>query len=491
METPPNSLLMTPKILITVLVIVLGAGYIIGWIGDPFLFVCFFPIAFLILCALALAMFCLAARHFISRGSIKARKLVMAFMADAAIIPVLFMLATKEHGIVPAAPTSHESLKSLPYLSYVTEDRDVNKNGVVLYDRNLSGNGINIFNLCGIPRAYLMDMSGNVLHAWQFKEPPKNWHHVELCDDGSLLVLVEDAGLLKLNLDSSVKWGRKKRVHHDIDVAENGDIYALARKDELFFKFGLPVPVINDYLVVLSSSGRIKKEISFFKILKREIEFKEVLNIYRWLLRYKNLRSVIEQKRSCGLVFPSMANVVPDIFHVNTVELIDEDIDDVFKKGRIIFCSRKLDLIGIMDIKEERLVWAWGKGRLEKPHHPTLLENRNILLFDNGSDRGYSRIMELDPLTEKVVWEYKASPPELFFSSLRGSSQRLPNGNTLIAESDRGRAFEVTKNGKIVWEFYNPIKYENGKRTTIYRMMRITNPEDYPFLQHRLKRGSE
>jgi len=297
------------------------------------------------------------------------------------------------------------------------------------------------------------------------------------------LVLVEDTWLLKLNLDSSVKWGKKKRVHHDIDVAKNGDIYVLARKDELLFKFGLPVPVINDYLVVLSSDGRIKKEVSFFKILKREIRFGEILNIYRWLLGYKNFRSVIEYKRDCGLVFPSMANIVPDIFHVNTVELINEDIDDVFKKGRIIFCSRKLDLIGVIDIKEERLIWAWGKGRLENPHHPTLLENRNILLFDNGSRRGYSRVIELDPLTGKVVWEYKASPPELFFSLLRGSSQRLPNGNTLIAESDSGRAFEVTGDGQIVWEFYNPIKYEDGKRTTIYRMMRITNPEDYPFLK--------
>ena len=37
-----------------------------------------------------------------------------------------------------------------------------------------------------------------------------------------------------------------------------------------------------------------------------------------------------------------------------------------------------------------------------------------------------------------------------------GSAQRLPNGNTLIAESSFGRFFEVTTEGEIVWEYVNP-----------------------------------
>ena len=35
---------------------------------------------------------------------------------------------------------------------------------------------------------------------------------------------------------------------------------------------------------------------------------------------------------------------------------------------------------------------------------------------------------------------------------------RLPNGNTLITESDGGRLFEVTKPGKIVWNYINPVR---------------------------------
>ncbi|HJP05426.1 MAG: hypothetical protein QGG67_07840 [Gammaproteobacteria bacterium] len=32
----------------------------------------------------------------------------------------------------------------------------------------------------------------------------------------------------------------------------------------------------------------------------------------------------------------------------------------------------------------------------------------------------------------------------------------LPNGNTLITESDRGRLLEVSPAGEIVWEYVNP-----------------------------------
>ena len=67
-----------------------------------------------------------------------------------------------------------------------------------------------------------------------------------------------------------------------------------------------------------------------------------------------------------------------------------------------------------------------------------------------------SRVLELDPLTLEPVLEYSGSPEEPFFSSLMGTVQRLPGGNTLITESDFGRAFEVDAAGRIVWEFDSP-----------------------------------
>ena len=83
-----------------------------------------------------------------------------------------------------------------------------------------------------------------------------------------------------------------------------------------------------------------------------------------------------------------------------------------------------------------------------------------------------------------IEWEYKSEPPEKFFSTQRGASQRFPNGNTLITESDKGRAFEITKDGKVVWEFYNPhVKKKKKERAPIYRLLRTSNPRIYELLK--------
>ena len=116
----------------------------------------------------------------------------------------------------------------------------------------------------------------------------------------------------------------------------------------------------------------------------------------------------------------------------------------------------------------------------------------NILLFDNGGGAGYgalirgledgdgkkigtwpnkfrhfSRVLEINPLTKQVEWEYKQPNPtqdlnkdgfcrgneRRFYSSIMSGAQRLPNGNTLIAEADTGRTIEVTRKGEVVWEY--------------------------------------
>jgi len=181
----------------------------------------------------------------------------------------------------------------------------------------------------------------------------------------------------------------------------------------------------------------------------------------------------------------SLGNDKPfDIFHNNTIEIIDRNINGLCKKGDILISIKWLDLIGIVDVEKEELIWSWGPGNLSRQHHPTLLEKGNILIFDNGIKRYYSRIVELDPLTKGIVWEYKANSPYKFYSSGRGSSQRLPNGNTLITESNKGRVFEITRDGRTVWEFYNPeIRTKKRQRSAIYRMMRITDPENSPFIR--------
>jgi hypothetical protein len=65
-------------------------------------------------------------------------------------------------------------------------------------------------------------------------------------------------------------------------------------------------------------------------------------------------------------------------------------------------------------------------------------------------------VVEFDPFSQAIAWSYRGTPERPFYSETCGSNQRLPNGNTLVTESDNGRAFEVTSDGTIVWEYFNP-----------------------------------
>jgi hypothetical protein len=77
-----------------------------------------------------------------------------------------------------------------------------------------------------------------------------------------------------------------------------------------------------------------------------------------------------------------------------------------------------------------------------------------ILLFDNGTARGYSAVVEIDPASGEQVWRYEDRAG--FFSAYRSGVQRLPNGNTLVAESDAGRILELTAEGEVVWDYCSP-----------------------------------
>ena len=99
----------------------------------------------------------------------------------------------------------------------------------------------------------------------------------------------------------------------------------------------------------------------------------------------------------------------------------------------------------------------------------------NLTVFDNRNedpDGDYSAVFELAPPTdgagryvvpdaepfgpEEPVWSYVAAKRSEFFSSFISGAHRLPNGHTLITAGAQGRFFEVTEEGQIVWEYWNP-----------------------------------
>ena len=90
---------------------------------------------------------------------------------------------------------------------------------------------------------------------------------------------------------------------------------------------------------------------------------------------------------------------------------------------------------------------------------------------------------------EKPSWVYIAADTISFHSSFISGAHRMNNGNMFINEGARGRLFEVTPEGKIVWEYLNPYRGEirkpNGDPTDVmpmtYSEFRSTFiPADHP-----------
>ncbi len=393
-------------------------------------------------------------------GSLPAAPIVLAVLAALAALSLGSCAPdrTDEAHLPPPAdelsrpPIDPEDVARLGALGYVSwtevPERDRGKRGVVRRDARRSQPGPNLWNSLLRHSVVLMDGAGQTLHSWQ-REIDGNWSgHVELFPNGDLLVFHQEPDrLTRLDWDSNILWETPMLAHHDADVADDGTIYVLARRRRRPVQSGSEwVLVEKDYIVVLSPDGSIERRLSLFDLLRDRIDLDR-------------------SPRLGGGERGSDRAVVLDPTHANTLVLIREDYDDVFRKGRVLFAARNLSLIGVVDIEREEVVWSWGSEHLDWPHQPALTKSGHVLVFDNGAHRGYSRIVEVEPSSGEIVWEYRGDPPESFFSRTMGGVQLLANGNLLVTESTRGRVFEIDREGEIAWEFFNPdIDDEKGKR---------------------------
>lgn len=336
--------------------------------------------------------------------------------------------------------------------------RALKRAGVTLLKRDKCDPSYRLYSSRATEAAHIIDLDGRKIHSWSYPQG-KSWHYAELQPNGHLIAIIKDVMILELDWDSKLVWKAELRAHHDFARLANGNTLVVSRR-------ALPNP--------WTKSGKLSLDILV-----------ELTPDNRTVWEWKVEEHAGEIARHVPLQIPP-SKIFSDWPHVNTIEVLPDNPtakkDARFKAGNLLFCGRHIDTIGIIDRKTGEVIWGWGPGEIFGPHMPTMLGNGHLLIYDNGSNRstqvrGYTRVIELDPLSGKIVWEYKADPPRHFFSQARGSNQRLPNGNTLIAESDPGRFFEVTPEGEMVWEFYNPDTHKNGNRMALYRT--IAYPRDF------------
>jgi hypothetical protein len=335
-----------------------------------------------------------------------------------------------------------EKLLALGYLAGSVRAPD--EEGVTFHAREAAYAGFNFILSGHGPEAILMDMEGNTLHTWRraFREiwpdrDKRNWYRGDLYwrrghlfPNGDVLAIFDGLGLIKIDKNSNLLWAYSGEAHHDLFVTDDGLIYVLTHEETIIPQISSTNRVLEDFVTVLDSHGNEIRKVSLFDSLRN--------SSYAFLLK--------------------AAREKGDIFHTNTIEVLDgrlEHRSEKFRAGNVLVSIHGLHAIGVVDLDAKEMVWGLtGSWRLQ--HQPTFLANGNLLLFDNLGMRRRSRVLEIDPFSGETVWTYQAEQPGEFFTFSCGSSERLPNGNTLITESDNGRAIEVTPEKMIVWEYINP-----------------------------------
>ena len=341
--------------------------------------------------------------------------------------------------------------------------------GVTVHKPDKVQPGFTLYTSGHAQEVYLVDMDGRPVHTWSLpfsavwdrsaavRRPQPDTHvYIEkavLYPNGDLLavyVAVGDTpwgyGLVKMDKDSRVLWKYLEHAHHDVDVGPDGRVYALTQEigqDDIKQYAHLEAPRIDDFVVVLSPEGQELKKIRVIDVLLRS-PYARLLDMVPWYI-----------EKGAG-----------DYLHTNSIELLDGTGTRKLPEataGRVLLSFREINTIAILDLEKEEIVWAM-RGPWLRQHDPDLLADGDILLFDNQGNvgpGGISRVIELDPATQQIVWSYAGTPEQPFESEVRSSQERLANGNTLITESDGGRLFEVTPAGEVVWNFVNPVR---GKR---------------------------
>ena len=378
-----------------------------------------------------------------------------------------------------------ERLRSLPYATVTPEKVEPSEAGVTVHDVERAWPGYNLYCSGVKPEAYLMDMSGEIVHTWTYPEiSPWRWRAVEMLDNGDLLVINKLIALIKLDWHSNLVWSKPLQVHHDVTIAEDGTLYVAAAATTLY----RGVAVKFDVILRLDSLGEETdrwwsyEHLDDIKTAFDETSFLD--GILDSLEEDGGGAATGGQARNDPASGKSKGRIY-DYFHLNTVNLLPPtalvDMDSRFSPGNLLVCFRNINQVAVIDRSTMKILWAWGEGELEWPHYPVMLEDGNILIYDNGVIREFSRIIEVNPLTGEIEWDYMADPPGSFYSATRGAAQRLPNGNTLICHSTDGRVFEVTAGGETVWEWLNPAT-EDGHRVQVVRMYRVPAETVEPLL---------
>jgi hypothetical protein len=291
----------------------------------------------------------------------------------------------------------------------------------------------------------LYDADGAELHYWPVRYDvlvpdggnPNNVfpHGTVPLRDGSIVVNFDQGETIaRIDPCGETLWTTKGKFHHGIDRGPDGALWAWESvpADEAD-------KVDAEFIVELdAATGRPLRRISLLDdIVAQHREFG------RFAIHSVEAENGIEY--CC------------DPFHPNDVEVLTPDMAPafpMFSPGDLLISLRSLNLVAVIDPDSAAVKWAQF-GPWHRQHDPDFLPDGRISVLANDMGTGASRIVTIDPATRGVTTVFGDGDADDFYTWRRGRHQMLANGNIMVVETEKGRALEVDRDGRVVWRHDN------------------------------------
>jgi hypothetical protein len=388
--------------------------------------------------------------------------------------------------------------------------------GLLLHDSTRTTPGYTLFAPLRSRTTYLIDMNGMLVHDWRSLHTPGL--SAMLLPDGSLLraALVQagnpfasqgGAGgrVERISWDGVLQWsydhyGTDMCAHHDVEAMPNGNVLMIVWEEKSMSEIvaagrntaGAPYTEIWSEKIIEvqpngASGGTIVWEWHVWDHLVQDFDAGRA-----------NYGSVSEHPELMDI---NAGDRKTDWLHINAIRYNaarDEIMLSVHATSELwvidhgTTTAEAASHSGGRRGKGGDILYRWGNPRtcklgttadqkLYAQHDARWIETGrpgadDILVFNNGTNRpggSYSSVEQITPpvatdgsytretgqafAPSATSWTFSATPRASFYSTNIGGAMRLQDGNTVICEGADGRLFEVTTDGRIVWEYMNPV----------------------------------
>ena len=287
-----------------------------------------------------------------------------------------------------------------------------------------------------------MNFNGNILRKHKFTNLGIYYKKYYLAQD-----IYEGSwwGIFDKKTDKKI-WIKNEPIHHEILISPQETIIVFSKETKVYKKREVDFDTIKEY----NFEGKLLQKYSMYENLPMFQKFHKKLE-----LDFPKIPFLLEKSRR-NLKSPWSGFY--DYYRLNSMQILPKNNlgkkNKKFQEGNWLLSCRHGSLIFIIDKDTKKVIYSLNqfsiKSQIQGQHGVQLLENGNLLMFDNGRYRGESRIIELNPITLEIEFEYKQN----FFSESQGYVEKI-NGNYMISESEKGRIFMINSKKELVWEYVN------------------------------------